>query len=375
MSSSLITRPLSIGELLDVTFRVYRKHFWKLVLTAGGLMVPIQILNYLLGLAILKAYPYNTGMVGMIEGSAEGAPLWVLGVQIALALVVWFLALLTGTAIMWLSNSLLTGNAPGVTESWRAGLGLFLRYLGLIILLGVIGMVVMLGLFIMTIIPCLGLFLMFGGIIGIFYLYVRIILAPMALVADDVGPISAIKNAWYTSKGHFWRIALYGLLLGILAFVFYALPSILIQTWVLMSDFSVETFAILSTVVGIGISLINALWTPLYLLAMMVLYHELRLRNQPGGDIEQRLAALEAEAAPAVAPAGSIASQSETEAAESAEAGTPADAAPAVEEQKTAEQTADEPEPPADAAGSQAEVASSDAQTTADDSESGEETP
>ena len=303
MPSSLITRPLSMGELLDVTFRVYRKHFWKLVLTAGGLLVPIQILSNLFGMAILYKYPYSTGMLGMLEGGVEQMPVWVFGIQIALALVVWFLSLLTGVALMWLSNSLLTGETPGVTESWRAGLGLFLRYLGLLILLAVIGIVVMLGLFILGIIPCLGLFLMVGGFIAIFYLYVRLILAPMAMVADDVGPIDAIKNAWRTSKGRFWRIFAYGLLLWILAFVFYVLPSSAMQFWMIAADVTYQTFAIFSAGMRIVLSIINALWTPLYLLALMALYHELRARYQPGGDIEQRLAALEAEVTPSSSPA------------------------------------------------------------------------
>lgn len=310
MSSSLITRPLSMGELLDVTFRIYRKHFWKLVLTAGGLILPINIISSLLGFA-QNRYLFGGGMEALANGEAT-VPFWMTGVQMIVGFATLFVALLTGAAVIWMTNRIIFGEAPGVVQSWRAGLTYLLPYLAMGLLLGLAAVAGMVGVIILTIIPCLGLFLMLGAAVAFFYLYVRVMLSPMALIVDDIGPIDAIKAAWRISKGSFWRIAGYGLLLAILAFVFYIGPLLLMEYWMISRAMSApESIIGIATALGLVVNIINILWTPLYIAALVVLYHDLKLRKQPGVAIERRIEALEAAPLPAASPETAAPSQPE----------------------------------------------------------------
>jgi len=297
MSSSLITRPLSLGELLDVTFRVYRKHFWRLVLTAGGLIIPIQIIGGLLNAwnyahyAVFPTLFQNGG-----AGISPQTPAWLAFLQIVVGLLSGFLTIVTSAAVLWLANRLLLGEAPGVIDSWRAGLRYFWRYMGLTILLGLMMLLVMLALSIALIIPCLGVLILLAGLVIVFYGFVRLVLSIVILFADDVGPIDAIKRAWHVSRNQFWRIAIYGLLLWLLALVFYLGPILFIQSQLLRPD-AIEYIALLSFIITIVAAILNTLWTPLYMTGLTALYHELRLRTDPGKLLENRIAEFEAQTA------------------------------------------------------------------------------
>ncbi len=294
MSSSLIHRPLSVGELLDVTFRIYRKHFWKLALTAGALLFPLQTILNLLQLFQFRYYPGMFGVEG--QNAAAQAPLWLSFSQIALSLVVIFISILAMIAVIWMADRLLRGESPGVKESWRAGLRYYLRYLGLLALLLVLFFAVAFLWLLLSIIPCLGLFLMLGGLAFFLYFYTRLILAPFALVAEDCGPVTAIKATWRISAARFWRIFLYGLLLLVLALVFYGAPMFFLQTRLFSSIITGDlgTWLTLTPIIRIIFNLLSILWTPLYTVALMTLYHDLKLRKKPGAAIEQRIEALEA---------------------------------------------------------------------------------
>jgi len=297
MSSSLITRPLSLGESLDVAFRLYRKHFWKLVLTVGGLILPVQFLAQLFSLWSSLRYPLFDGFQ---TGAGFGnAPAWITIVQVLLGIIALILSLFASVAVLWQANRILMGESPGVLESWRGGLRYIWRYIGLSFLLGIVVFVVMFVLAFSFIIPCLGILMAIAILIFGFYLFIRLILAPMALVADDLGPIDAIKKAWDMSRDRFWRIFFYGFLLWLLVFVLYFLPMSFVQAQALRAGITAETlknFTIISFVVGIISNILSVLWTPLYTLALMVLYHETRIRQKPDLLIEDQIAALEAEA-------------------------------------------------------------------------------
>jgi len=336
MSSSLITRPLSMGELLDITFRIYRKHFWKLVLTAGGLLLPLNIISNLLGFA-QNRYLFSGGMEAFANGEAT-VPFWMTGLQMIAGFATLLIALLTGAAVIWMTNRIIFGEAPGVVQSWRAGLTYLLPYLAMGLLLGLAAIAGMVGVIILTIIPCLGLFLMIVALIAFFYLYVRVILSPMALIVDDMGPIDAIKAAWRISKGSFWRIAGYGLLLVILAFVFHLGPLLLMGYWTVFRSVSaLESIIGIATALEFVVNIINILWTPLYIAALVVLYHDLKLRKQPGVAIEQRIEALEAAALPAAAPETTATTEEPPAPPENAVSGAAADAISTLGDESAAE--------------------------------------
>ena len=297
MISIPLTRPLSMGELLDVTFRLYRKHFWKLVLTAGGLMFPLSLISNGLQLVQLKFLGRMMGMAAIEGGDFIAPPAWLVGLQLLVGLLSGIAFLISFIAIIWMADRLLHGESPGVIESWRSGLRFFLRYLAIILLLaGVMGLS-MIGFIIIMLIPCLGFIMVLASSILYIYFYVRLILTPVALVVEDCGPIEAIKTAWHTSQGFFWRIAGYGFLLWLLAAIFYLIPLILMEYFFLVNAIEPSsTFLLASFGMNVLVSIINILWTPVYLAGFVVLYYDLKLRHHPSSPLEDRIEALEAEA-------------------------------------------------------------------------------
>ncbi len=298
MTANPLSRPLSIGELLDATFRMFRKHFWKLVLTAGGLMFPMSLISN--GLQLMQFQFLGEMMTTATEGGyTPEPPFWFLGAQGVVGLLSGIVVLITMTAVIWMADRLLHDESPGVIESWRAGLRFFLRYLAIILLFALAIVLSMIGLIIVLLIPCLGAIMLLVGFILYFYLYVRLILTPVALVVEDCGPIEAIQTAWRTSRGFFWRIAGYALLLGLLALVFYLVPLGLMQFFLIANAFEPSnTLLMVSFGMSTLVSIINILWTPVYLTGLLILYYDLKLRHRPGTSLEQRIEALAAEASP-----------------------------------------------------------------------------
>ena len=293
MSYTLITRPLSMGELLDVAFRIYRKHFWKLVLTAGALLIPWQIINDLLAARTMS------NLMSMIAAGPEAGPpsmtpVMSSSIQGLVSLISLVAVIVSVMAATWLADRLLHGEEPGIVASWRAGLKYFFPYLIMILLIGVVGFFLFLFIIILALIPCLGILLLLGAGAGVFYLSVRIMLSPMALVVDDLGPVAAIRQAFWLSRRDFWRIAGYSLLVWILIFALNVVPMLFVKGAAMgVAVQEPNNFMTGAAIASIISTLLNALWLPLALLALVALYHDLKLRHPgQGADIEKRIDAL-----------------------------------------------------------------------------------
>ncbi|NOX61056.1 MAG: hypothetical protein GXP42_03795 [Chloroflexi bacterium] len=292
MFPNVISHPLSLGELLDVTFRIYRRRFWRLVLTAGGLVIPIQIVSHALNWANM-GYGQSREFVPFVEGGVNpSAPIWLIWLQVGVGFLALFLVTLSNIAVTWQVNRILFGDAPSARESWRKGLSYFLRYIAIILLAALAFIIFIPILALGALIPCIVIIIALALPIVVFYFVVRLFLTPTALIVDNLGPIEAIKTTWRNSSGYFWRLAGYTLLLWILGFAFYFAPFFLIQAP--LSSISMEDMPLIISLFGIITSVLNVLWTPIYATALVVLYHDLKLRNQPDAHIEEQLQALEA---------------------------------------------------------------------------------
>jgi len=128
------------------------------------------------------------------------------------------------------------------------------------------------------------------------YLYVRWFIAVPALVDQPAGPRCALGISWQLTKNSAMRIFVIILLLWLLSLIVVALPLSLLQTAAFIVASSATEQVAISVLGTIASSALNILWQPLYIVTIVLLYFDQRVR-QESYDLSLRLAALEAETA------------------------------------------------------------------------------
>jgi hypothetical protein len=158
-----------------------------------------------------------------------------------------------------------------------------------LVMVGFVGimLVVLLGLSAVIVLPLLAL-------------TARWMAAPVTLVAERLGPMSALGRSWQLTERQTWRGILYAILLAVLNFVVLGLPLALLQ-WLLLVVLPPDLLDALGGLVA-GISfLVNILWQPFLAIALTLLYFDLRVRRE-SYDLELQVARVEVELRPVTLP-------------------------------------------------------------------------
>lgn len=273
-------RPLGVGEILDVTFRLYRENFLPLVKIAAVGVVPTQILSLFLLLSAVpdsdlvtqRTDPFgNTTSVDVNEGD-----LWrLLAATLATVILGLVANLIVSAAITkGVAHNYVDGQKPNVGESLRAAMRVLLPLIGMTILF-------LLGVAAGTILCVLP---------GIF-LYVSWSVASPALIMERAGPAGALGRSLKLVRPRWWPTFGLLLLVGIMTWIAQQIISTPISliagggggmfgTVSSSSDFA-------SLFVGSTISEIIAglITTPFAAIVIVVLYVDLRVRHE-GFDVE-----------------------------------------------------------------------------------------
>ena len=302
-----LSGPMSVGDLLDRAFRLYRARFGVFLLTAAIFHAPAGIISVL---------------------SAEESTVYVLATILNVpATAIASLALTAHSIEALHSRSVTTG------EGIRRGLRRFWPYVGMTIVKWaailaatvvalipfVIGMRVLDGLPGSPASTALDWILGYGmtdigdvlGAIGMsicgyvpllilllapnIYLYARWLAAPAALLAEGTGPIDSLRRSWRLSQGNVLRIVGYVILLGLLTFI---LP-IVIETalqWIFEIISPTGASELMLRFPAAFSSLFLIVSMPFSVGAAVLLYYDLRIRGE-NYDLELRVADLEEEAA------------------------------------------------------------------------------
>jgi hypothetical protein len=244
-----------VGEVVDTAIGLYRRN-WKLLAgTAAVVVVPAQLLSSFLSRDYFSQLgdtmrSLQHGLTPSTTGTGTGVGS--LGSLLAvLALPLVTAALATATAGCYLGNPITPGQA------WRRTMRRFWAVLGLgllrVLIIGV------------------GLFLfMVPGI----FLYIRLLVAPVALVVEGAGPVSALERSWRLTGGHWWRMCGVAVLKGVVAWFGYALietPSFVL---------GVVAGRVGWLFVGIGGSLLQVFVFPFLVAVTVVAYFDLRIRKE-----------------------------------------------------------------------------------------------
>src|SRR5690606_22645735 len=97
------------------------------------------------------------------------------------------------------------------------------------------------------------------------------------IIAEQLGPIASLQRSWELTQRGVWRIIGYVVLLGVLNMFVLASPVWLIQLLLSLVPLPAEVFLGISTAAG---SIISIIWQPLYAIAIVLLYYDLRVRHE-----------------------------------------------------------------------------------------------
>jgi hypothetical protein len=177
-----LPRPMGIGEILGTAFQLYRRHWRTLLAIAAVVVVPLTLLQYLLG--DLVRTQGETTRNGVVETAT-----WSVGIAGLLAALVGILTypVLTG-AITRAVAAEVAGEDPSVEQSYRFGF----HRLGSVLLVSVLVGLATIGGLILFVIP------------GI-YVGVRLCVSIEALVVEGRRGTEAMGRSWSLVGGHWWH--------------------------------------------------------------------------------------------------------------------------------------------------------------------------
>ncbi len=247
-------RPLSLGELLDRTFSLYRSHFWLFI---GLAAIPYLIL---LGPGLLidsaqVLLPNNPVVAGLTAGLLT--LLVALGTLIAYGL--------TQAATVFAVSEVYLGRSISIREAYSRVYGDIGRVIFVLILVGV-------GFFV-------GLILLV--IPGIWF-FLRSCISVMPAVLEDKPAVEAIRRAMELTKGSLGRVFVVWLLFAAITWVA-ALLFQWLPVWVALITFGDQGGAaifFLPMILRVGGSLTTIIAGPLLTIGLSLLYFDLRMRKE-----------------------------------------------------------------------------------------------
>jgi len=262
---NLDLRPLSVGEILDRTFTLYRGNF---VLFLGICAVP-QILLLALNLSqVFIGTPAIPGKRGANAAVAQmstgmGVTAVILGI---LGLIVWLIVyLFSQGATVTAVSELYLSRTITISDSFRRVRGEVGNLFGVIMLNGLATGAA----FILLIIP------------GIYVMCRLAVCIPAALI-ENLGPRTSLERSWELTKDNAGRAFLIILLYFALSFAGAFLFAVPFQIMMVLSAAKnhPEAMRMWMALMQIGSTIATVLVTPVLTIASAILYYDLRVRKE-----------------------------------------------------------------------------------------------
>ena len=317
MESMLRLRPMSISDMLDAAFRLYRQHFLTFIGIVALLQVPMAMIQFVAQLPYMQALQRFTTRPPVLAPGASPLDIFpfaqllpyyalIFGLSIFQYLLVYNLK--TGALANAISRSYL-GQPISILSSYNIG---FKRFIALIVAsltpfaisLVFVAIIVgcafgtfytmgvrsgeqpNIGLAIAAVIGLVGVIFV-GAIAGLFF-YVRLLLTTQAIVLEGQGPWAGLARSWRLVGQAFWRSL--GILLLVYAFIYIVslivqLPLIVLGAFFGMLLNNSVLYQSIASLVTYGVLI---LVLPLQFIIFTLLYYDLRIRKE-GYDLELKI--------------------------------------------------------------------------------------
>jgi hypothetical protein len=260
---------LSVGEILDVSLKIWRRHFPALARIVLFVVTPVQVLSSLILASALpdseilfdsSSFDTTTGTARFDGGDAAAffAAFALVTILSGLGFVLSSAAALRAVTVAYL----------GGTPAWKESLRLAVNRLGSLVWLSILmGLGLTLG-FALCLAP------------GI-WLAVAWSLAFVALVAEDLSGTRALRRSYNLVRGRWW--ATFGVLL--IAFVLNAVVDQIVSIPFAIVSFVSEDSVIGFTVGALANILSDVITTPFVAAVFVLVYFDLRVRKE-GFDLQ-----------------------------------------------------------------------------------------
>jgi hypothetical protein len=268
-------RPMTLGEVLDRTFTLYKQNFW---LFAGIMCVPMLLLFIAqVGMAavglVARTAGHSTAAVGLAFSALAGA---------LIVLVVYMVMIgVAQAATIFAVSDLYLGRTPTIRESFGNVRGKILRVIGVMFL---VGLIVIVG-FVALIIP---------GII----LMCRTGVAVPAAMLEDKYAGGAVSRSMDLTKGYAMQMFLIFLLtwvLAIVAMMVFQYPFMILTAMQAARHHAVPFAYLMLQYLSSFIS--SVLVGPIATIAFSLMYYNLRVRKE-AFDLQHLIASLPAGSQP-----------------------------------------------------------------------------
>jgi hypothetical protein len=268
-------RVMPIGELLDETFKLYRRHFTVIAGVALVIIVPNLILSLISGSYRANPVTYlqnvaqsfnNPDELARLQAQQQAytsSPLYLLSFPIAALLLPFSVGALYRAA-----TSLAAGNVETIGSVLLGTLRRYFAVWGVVIL----AVLLFVGAIAIVTIPV------------VIWVAIRWSVAIPALFAEGIGPVKALGRSWYLVRDNWWRT------LGILIIVSIMVSLIETALQVLFGGVAAVvpglTGDLRAGVVTTITTLVDALVGAITPIAITMLYLDLRVRKE-GLDLDQ----------------------------------------------------------------------------------------
>ena len=251
-------RPLSVGEIIDVAIKIWRRHLPTLARIVFVVVAPVQVLS---GLVAASVRPIDTGNPSVDTHAVAG---WVAGMITAQALSA-LAFLIASAAVLRAVSVAYLGGEPEWRDSLRAATARLRSLIWLGFLMGG-------GLFF----AALALFIPF------IWLGVAWSVAFPVLIAEGQRGTGALRRAFHLVRGRWWPT--FGALL--LAFMFQFFLGLVLGIPLGILTANSNTGSTLAIVLTSLVSIVSSVITTPFMAAVLVLiYFDLRVRKE-GFDLE-----------------------------------------------------------------------------------------
>jgi hypothetical protein len=245
-----VLQPRAFGEIFQTAFAIYKNNAQKLLLVVAIIVVPLNVVGYLISNVALGAKETSNTISGITIKTVEPRSFFIvlLAALVAAAVGIIISAILQAATIRAAALATI-GEPVDIEASYQYGLKRF----GSVLLVSIlVGLSVAIG-FILLIIP------------GVFLLGMLAVSIPAVVVENRRGT-EAMKRSWALTKGQFWHA------LGVILVAFIIAA---IVTGIL------EGIGSGSTILGLILSTIGQIIVaPFTALVTVVLYLDLRARSE-----------------------------------------------------------------------------------------------
>ncbi|HSH05148.1 MAG TPA: hypothetical protein VLL52_21715 [Anaerolineae bacterium] len=295
LSPTFETETLTMGQLLDRSVKLYRQYFWQLVGLVAVIQLPLLLIRVLLSSFVFNELPAFQSFNLMPANYINEFDAARLGAEFSLATGLALIEFIFSQGIIpcimvYIIGQAYLGVEPSVGEGIQYIRQNWLKIVLAVIFMGV-GYTVLL---VLSLIPCLGWFFLFGG-----WLFFQLVIMPLmwcTLVLEDQTITASLRRAWDLGRRRFWWLVGVSLLLSL--FIMGAIGGtvglliFLLNSWAATEVGLNDLVRIRAVLNNIQVSIGFMLGMPLRVALIVVVYFYLRSIDE-GIDIVWSLRAKE----------------------------------------------------------------------------------